>query len=229
MAQENSAKERQRKQLERKKQGRRARCPRILIVCEGSKTEPNYFTEIRIGRRLPTANIAVLHSDLGTDPLQVVEYAKQVFEKGEPRRRLEPEAFDEIYVVFDRDDHEGYHGALARATALNNTLRNDENVRVPLKAVASVPNFELWLLLHFEDIQAPIHRNEVMRRLKRHIPGYEKGANNTFEATRANLAIATPRATALAARFTPHDEPEPYTDVHTLVERLIRLSEPPTS
>lgn len=227
MAQENSAKERQRKQLERKKQGRRARCPRILIVCEGSKTEPNYFTEIRVGRRLPTANIAVLPSHAGTDPLQVVDFAKYVFENGEPRKHLEPRTFDEIYVVFDRDDHRGYHDALDRVAALNNTLRNDEKARVPFTAVASVPSFELWLLLHFEEIQAAIHRTDVMRRLKGHIPGYEKGANTTFEATRAHLEIATRRATALAARFTPRSEP--YTDVHTLVERLIRLSEPPAS
>lgn len=229
MAQENSAKERQRKQLERKKQGRRARCPRLLIVCEGSKTEPNYFTEIRVGRRLPTANIAILPSYAGTDPLQVVEYAKHVFENGEPRRHLEPRTFDEIYVVFDRDDHRGYHAALDRAATLNNSLRNDEKARVPFTAVASVPSFELWLLLHFEEIHHAIHRDEVMRRLKGHIPGYEKGAATTFEATRGNLELATQRAIALAARFNPRTEPEPYTAIHTLVDRLIRLTEPPAS
>ena len=42
MARDNSPRERQRKQLERKL-GRRASYDRILIVSEGSKTEPNYF------------------------------------------------------------------------------------------------------------------------------------------------------------------------------------------
>ena len=42
MARANSPKERQRKQLERKL-GRRAGYERILIVTEGTKTEPNYF------------------------------------------------------------------------------------------------------------------------------------------------------------------------------------------
>jgi len=46
MARDHSPKERQQKQLERK-QGRRASYDRILIVSEGSKTEPNYFLEIR--------------------------------------------------------------------------------------------------------------------------------------------------------------------------------------
>ncbi len=49
MARDNSPRERQKKQLERK-QGRRAGYDRILIVSEGSKTEPNYFSEIRASR-----------------------------------------------------------------------------------------------------------------------------------------------------------------------------------
>lgn len=40
MSRDSSPKERQQKQLERK-QGRRASYDRILIVSEGSKTEPN--------------------------------------------------------------------------------------------------------------------------------------------------------------------------------------------
>ncbi len=71
MARDNSPKERQQKQLERK-QGRRASYDRILIVSEGSKTEPNYFREIRAAYRLHTANVEVRPSELGTAPIQVV-------------------------------------------------------------------------------------------------------------------------------------------------------------
>lgn len=63
MARDNSPKERQRKQLERKK-GRRASYDRILIVSEGSKTEPNYFRETRAAYRLHTANVEVRPSEL---------------------------------------------------------------------------------------------------------------------------------------------------------------------
>ena len=61
MARDNSPKERQRQQLERKL-ARRASYERILIVSEGSKTEPNYFGEIRHAYRLHTANVEVTHS-----------------------------------------------------------------------------------------------------------------------------------------------------------------------
>lgn len=54
MARDNSTAERQKKQLERKL-GQRASYDRILIVSEGSKTEPNYFKDIRAAYRLQTA------------------------------------------------------------------------------------------------------------------------------------------------------------------------------
>jgi len=89
--------------------------------------------------------------------------------------------------------------------------------------IASVPSFELWLLLHFEDIQAPLHRDEVMRRLKLHIPGYDKGAGNAFATTNVHLAVATKRAERLAMHFTARTDPEPFTAIVELVKLLTTL------
>ncbi|MBN9277772.1 MAG: RloB domain-containing protein [Hyphomicrobium sp.] len=43
---------------------------------------------------------------------------------------------------------------MTRAEQLDNTLRNDEKKLVRFFAVPSVPCFELWLLLHFENVLA---------------------------------------------------------------------------
>lgn len=86
-----------------------------------------------------------------------------------------------------------------------------------------MPSFELWLLLHYEDIQAPIHRTEVVQRLKQHIPGYEKGAGGAFSTTRNCLPVAMQRALALAARFSAYSDPEPYTGIADLVALLTTL------
>lgn len=222
MARDNSPKERQKKQLERKK-GQRASYDRILIVSEGSKSEPNYFREIRAVYRLHTANVVVRPSELGTEPIQVVEHAKVLFEKGDPHKNIQSRAFEKVYAIFDRDDHGSYYDALARATSLNGKLKNDARQPIRFQAIASVPSFELWLLLHYEDIQAPLPRDEVLRRLKRHISGYNKGLNNVFAITHEHLPIATQRAEALAERFSAHTEPEPFTAVAELVKLLTRL------
>ena len=222
MARDNSPKERQKKQLERQ-QGRRASYDRILIVSEGSKTEPNYFREIREAYRLHTANVEVRPSELGTAPIRVVQYAKELFENGDRHKNIQRRAFEKVYAVFDRDDHDSYHDALARAASLDGKFRNDVKQPVVFQAIASVPSFELWLLLHYEDIQAPLHRDEVMRRLKRHIPGYDKGACNAFAMTKDHLAVAAQRAEALAERFSAHTAPEPFTAIVELVKLLTTM------
>jgi hypothetical protein len=222
MGRDGSPKDRQRKQLERKL-GRRASYDRILIVSEGSRTEPNYFHEIRAAHRLHTANVVVEPSDLGTEPIQVVQYAQDLFENGDRRRQIQRRAFEQVYAVFDRDDHRTYFDALARAASLDHRLRNDNGQAVRFRAIPSVPSFELWLLLHYEDIQAPLHRDEVMRRLKQHIPGYEKGAGGAFATTCNRLEAATQRAQVLADRFSAYDDGEPYTAISELVKLLTTL------
>lgn len=222
MGRDNSPKVRQQRQLERKL-GRRATYDRILIVTEGEKTEPLYFGEIRAAYRLHTANVEVRPSGAGTAPTQVVEYAKKLFEEGDRHRDLQPRAFEQVYAVFDRDDHASYFDALALAEFLNGRLRSDAKQPIKFAAVASVPSFELWLLLHFEHVNAPIHRDEVMDRLRRHLPRYEKGAGNAFDATKRLLADATQRADELAARFSAYTDPEPYTAIAGLVKLLTTL------
>ncbi len=207
MGRDNSPKERQKQQLERKR-AQRANYDRILIVSEGSKTEPNYFEEIRKSYRLHTANVAVRPSGFGTAPIQVVEYAKELFENGDRHKNIQPHAFERVYAVFDRDDHDSYFDALQLAESWDLKIKNDIKQYIDFKAIASIPSFELWLLLHFENIQAPLSRNEVICRLKKYIPSYVKGANNTFELTRQYLTIASTRAKQLEARFNANDAPE---------------------
>lgn len=222
MARDNSPKVRNKRQLERKRTSR-ASYDRILIVSEGSKTEPNYFKEIRSAYRLQTANIEVRASELGTAPFQVVEYAKALFENGDPHKRIQKRSFEHVYAVFDRDDHNSYNQALSLAKSLDKKLKNDNNQLISFTAIPSIPCFELWLLLHYEDIQAPLHRTEVIQRLKHYLPTYEKGTNNAFSNTKQHLELAILRAQILANKFTAYTNPEPFTDIHVLVQQLTTL------
>lgn len=222
MGRDNQTKDRQ---LRRKaaKEARRASYARILIVTEGSKTEPLYLEEIRAAHQLHSANVEVQPGQLGTAPIQVVRYVQQLFEEGDLYKGIRPKSFDQIYAVFDRDEHDSYFNALSLAQSLDGKLRNDDRRPVSFKAIASVPSFELWLLLHYEDIQAPIYWDEVMDRLKQHISGYDKGAGGAFATTRDRLETATQRAQALAAKFNAYTDPEPFTALHELVMLLTTL------
>lgn len=222
MGRDNQPKARQAAKLARKR-ARRASYDRVLIVSEGSKTEPHYFREIRAHYRLHTANVQVQPSALGTQPLQVVEYAEQLFLRGDLTKQIHPRAFEQVYALFDRDNHGTYHNALDKAAALDGKLRSDLGQRVAFRAVPSVPCFELWLLLHFEDVLAPIQRADVYQRLRAHLPGYDKGQGGHFDRTRANLDAAMQRAVHLAGVHNAHSGVEPFTDLHKLVDLLIKL------
>lgn len=118
-----------------RKRSRKAPYDRVLIVCEGAKTEPNYFEEIRDVYRLSTANIDICGEECGSDPLSVVNYAIKKFRKN-------PD-YDRVYCVIDRDKHTTFDAAMdkLRQTKLGKG--------VTFTAITSDPCFEFWLLLHF--------------------------------------------------------------------------------
>lgn len=183
---------------------------RMLIVCEGAKTEVNYFRAIRRDLRIPSADIDVVHSELGTEPLQIVECAEALFRRSK--------AFDRIFAVFDRDDHLSYNNALAKAAALNGKLQNDEGKNVKFQAIPSVPNFEFWILLHFRDVAAFMPRGDVYAELKKasNYPTYEKGSLSVYADTKDRIPDAARRAMHLRQQYNAYSGDDPYTDVDIL-------------
>ena len=106
-------------------------------------------------------------------------------------------------MVFDRDEHKSYHAALAQAAAQSGKLRNDNVRRCQAEPWPRCPCFELWRLLHFEDVQAP-HYTDMMRwAAEVHLPGYEKGGGSHWHATQARLDDATARAITWLRSLTP--------------------------
>ena len=209
-----------------RRRAKRQPAERLLIVCEGSKTEPLYLGEIRQQLRLPSANVQVQPAAYGTEPIRIVEYAERLFTEGQRALAIHARSFDRVVVAFDRDEHHTYHAALQRVAALNGRLENDERVKVPFEAVVSVPCFELWLLLHFEDVFAPLHRDEAIAQLRGHLAGYAKGLGSHWAVTREHLGVATARAHALvAAGHTPEDGTKPCTNMHESVHRLLQLKD----
>lgn len=219
MGQDQQAKHRQIGRKLTRQAARRAPYASLLIVCEGEKTEPLYLQEIRQDMRLSTANVHVCPSAQGTEPAQVLAYAERLLLKGEPNRGIAPKAFDEVFVVFDRDEHHTFHQALTQVAALS------KKHRLPFHAIASVPCFELWLLLHFEPVYAPLHRTEALARLKQHLPHYAKAQPGLWAQTQARLSHATACAQTLGEHTTAYDGIQPCTAMHQLVARLLHLKD----
>jgi len=122
----------------------------VLIVCEGEKTEPNYFAALKRVFRLSNTNIKVC--GCGSDPITLVNFAIATF-----KRERE---FDRVYCVFDRDRHTTYTGAIKKISQTR--LGGGSKI----SAVPSVPCFEFWILLHFSIQPArlmhrPVHQSAL--------------------------------------------------------------------
>lgn len=190
---------------------------KVVIACEGKKTEPLYFDAIRSHLRVSAKDIVIVDHK-GTDPLTIVQSAVDEVEGQKPWLKG-----DTAWAVFDGDEHrqnaaqkQRWDQALSLAAARH------------IKVVISNPCFELWYLLHFQAQSANIHRDATLSALKTHIQGYEKGIS-VFAALHALLpplgrSSATTRAVNLRAM---HDRngiqswTNPSTEVDILVGRLL--------
>lgn len=187
----------------------------VLIVCEGEKTEPNYFSGLRNAYRLSSANIKIVPSDWGTDPMSVVTFAIEQANGG---------AYDRTYCVFDRDGHANYEAAIR-------TVRNSELARAgTLFAVPSWPCFEVWVLLHFAYSTAPYVAAGnlsacavVMREVQRHFQNYTKGHKNVFDVLAPRIIDAIRHAQNLERHNENAGSSNPATQIHKLVQYLINL------
>lgn len=81
---------------------------RFLIVCEGSKTEPEYIEGFRRAHRVPTGLVDVIRHN-GGSPFSIVEHAIELKEaaRRDARRRGDPTLdYGETWCIYDVDDHD---------------------------------------------------------------------------------------------------------------------------
>ncbi|MEE4999826.1 RloB family protein [Pseudomonas alliivorans] len=200
---------------------RRQRYEKVLIVCEGGKTEPLYFTEVKDHYEIDTANIRI-SGDCGAAPISVVSHGEALY--AEESKYGEP--FDKVFCVFDRDQHESFEEAL-------NKIKTLKPAGV-FNAIYTTPCFEFWLLLHFTFTSAPFVSDGrfssgalALRELQNYLPDYTKGATDIFSALINQLGTAHAYAEQLEAESRRTGSKNPYTNVQTLLSYLKNIKANP--
>lgn len=181
---------------------------RFLIVCEGAKTEPNYFK----GFRIPPPRIRI--EGIGFNTVSLVEEAIRL------RDELGfTEEDDQVWCVFDRDS--------TRKQQFNDAiyLAQSNGMHVAYSNQA----FELWYLLHFDYHVAALHRKQYMTiltdRLKRK---YQKNDADMYDTLEPLQDAAIQRAERLhesQSHLIPADA-NPSTTVYRLVRELRKFMFP---
>lgn len=208
--------------LERQKT-ERARSPRYLIVCEGTKTEPNYLRELVNDLKIRPQAVKIAPND-GSSPDRILEHALKLYDEDS----LNGDSFDRVFCVFDRDRHTTFKAAVQRIQDLANADRPR-----PFEAITSAPCFEYWLLLHFGYTDAPFHaagRKSVcdnlikVLRTKPDFKTYGKGQSGIHGLLKDKTATAIDAAKKARKNALESGQADPHTHVDELVEALQALA-----
>ncbi len=199
--------------LERKK-AKRDSYDKVLIVCEGEKTEPNYFKELIDTYEINSANVAI-DGSCGSSPKSVFERAVELYQA--EKRKGDP--FDKVFCVFDRDSHDSYEETLKRISL--------KNPKLTFFATNSIPCFEFWILLHFKYTTKPYVStatssmcNEVLKELSEVMPTYAKGNEKVFSSLLNQIEYAKSNAIRAEKESQKNNTDNPMTSVHILIEYL---------
>lgn len=206
--------------------------PDIIIACEDSKSSPAYFKKIVDNlrdNRIITSDSFVIVKHKHTNPVGVLEDLIAYSDVNGKKYK----DFDNKWIVIDRD--KGGHTPKDFNEAL--LMAKNSNIEVAY----SNDSFELWYLLHFNYINTPMTRVDILSKLiillkeldpkefsklnKVNIKN-EKYTNIIFDTLLDKQQKAITKATKLLKSYNPNHNPEkdnPSTTVHLLVEVLNKL------
>lgn len=199
----------------------------FLIVCEGEKTEPNYFESLK--NDLPKGVLTSCRIDIegtGRNTLSLVEESIKMKERLENETSL---SIDKIWVVFDRDSFEPNNFIEA--------INLCKNSSPEIGCAWTNEAFELWYLLHFHFYNTPINREMYQKLIEGNLKPkigedyqYQKNSIKMYDllkkfgSLKKAIKFATKLETEFEGRFDFADH-NPSTKVHHLVAELFGLEE----
>ncbi len=178
---------------------------RILILCEGTKTEPQYFDSFEVSS-IHTVDI----EGLGINTKQIVAKAVSMGKEAAQNN----ESYDEIWCVFDRDSFPKEHFNAA-FSMINHKMARELNIKIAHSNEA----FELWYLLHFSFLHSGLSRSQYCGKLSKFLGfKYKKNDSQIYSYLEKKMDDAIRNAQLLYSYY-----PDPCTNPSTTVFKLVEL------
>ncbi len=192
---------------------------KFLIVCEGEKTEVNYFKAFTVPKK-----IEVTVRGEGKNSLSLVEKAIKIIDNVN-----KDDSFDQIWCVFDKDNCSKEQFNQAEG------LAKQKNIKIAYSNEA----FEIWFILHFQYLDIATSRSEYLTILTKQMQKYgllnkkekyKKNREDMYEKLKPYQTTAITNAAKLIqdrdeAKKHPFDA-NPSTTVQELVQELNINSRP---
>ncbi len=216
-------KKRREERKQRKHEYKIPRANSYLIVTEGERTEPFYFEGIKrqiedkIGGRVDVVAAPVIEIyGEGSSTGKLIELTERIVKEAKI-------IYQNIWVVFDKDDFEDFDQAIA------------EGMEKGYKIAWSNQSFEYWLYLHFYYSDSALHRDDWYEKLdgifqQRRLGNgkYQKNyadiynMMDSFGGVDNAIKNAKHRMAGFRNGFDKPSEYDPGTTVHELVQELKR-------
>lgn len=187
-----------------------------LIICEGEKTEPNYFRKLSEMINTKYKGRIILEiKGKAKGTLQLLEEAKKEHDKSNKEIR-------NVWIVYDKDDFPKDN--------FDNTFYKCNNMiykGATYHALWSNECIELWFLLHFKYIEVAHNRNEYKEMLNdefriRNLGQYYKNSEDTCLKLLEYTDVAIENAKKLDRLYEEQApwQRNPSTKVYQLIEIL---------
>lgn len=210
--------------IEKRGAKRRNVKPIVLIVTEGSQTEPKYFEHFKTRQNNIDIRVVGSRSSAGeTDYVSLVRKAREYQE----RNQLSAATGDSVWVIADADVNYNNPKPIAEKNSkLNQARKMADNKGINL--LLSSPCFEVWLLLHYQYTTKFIKDYADMKSvLQKYIPTYTKTAD-VYELINDRTKTAIENAKRVERHHLQDGcklpfgvDVNPFTDVYKLLERLL--------
>lgn len=213
---------------QRKHEYRTPKANSFLIVTEGKRTEPYYFKAIqkliqeKMGGAIQVIELPVIDiCGEGCSTEKLIEITEKIVKEAKI-------LYQNIWVVFDKDDFEDFDQAIK------------DGMNKGYKIAWSNQSFEYWLYLHFCYSDAALHREDWNKKLDEIFNQYQLGTGSyrkndeniyafvdTYDGVNQAIKNAKRRMSAFKKDVDKPSKFDPGTTVYQLVEELkVYLDEP---
>jgi len=194
---------------------------RIYLLCEGTKTEPQYFEWLKREYRIPLEIIEKYNKR--NDAKSLLKIAgKFCSENNSKNQRIE------LWIIIDLDDRKNKDKCFDKIKRWKPKKNNIEG-----QTVLSAPQFEFWLLLHFENGKNINGKEDCLSHLtdqykvllKNDKFRYDKSIpDKCYTKDRVNDAIkhAKERKEYLKNNSEDCEKESSFTDVYLVIESILR-------
>lgn len=205
--------------IEKRGQRRRKTKPVILIVTEGSQTEPKYFEHYR--NRRTNIDIRVVGSRTSggeTDYLSLIRKAVEYQNKNQ----ISVSEGDSVWVVADGDVNYNNPDPITAKDSLLSKARKMADVK-GIHIALSNPCFEFWYLLHFQYTTKFFKDYPAVKNaLTTYLPDYEKAGDVYTQLEAYPIIVFTKQLEDRSRKIMEIIEGEDYQDGRLIAHSLYK-------